>query len=152
MCVNSRSYLIFVSFISFFVLFLNSNLEGNNVTLMNNTQLDKASNTHLQKPASEIKGCTHFQREQVVVQVPKIKTVCLQSRNCTVRLVIRNITKTSVSHFNICWEVTNKLRPLLFVLGIGAILSNLVVFTTVIRAENLRTCLTFFVGFRDGFL
>lgn len=143
MCVNSRSCLIFVSFISFFVLFLNSNLEGNNVTLMNNTQLDKASNTHLQKPASEIKGCTHFQREQVVVQVPKIKTVCLQSRNCTVRLVIRNITKTSVSHFNICWEVTNKLRPLLFVLGIGAILSNLVVFTTVIRAENLRTCLTF---------
>lgn len=110
---------------------------------MNNTQLDKASNTQLQKPASEIKGCTHFQREQVVVQVPKNKTVCLQSRNCTVLLVIRNITKTFVSHINICWEVTNKLRPLLFVLGMGAILSNFVVFTTVIRAKNLRTCSPF---------
>lgn len=126
-----------------FFFVLNSNLEGNNVTLINNTQLDKASNIQLQKAASEIKGCTHFLREQVVVQVRKNKTACLQSRNCTVFLVTRNITKTFSSRFNICWDVTYKLRPLLFVLGTSAILSNLVVFTTVMRAKNLRKCLPF---------
>ena len=120
----------------FFVL--NSNLEGNNMTLINNTQSDKASNTEFQKPASEIQRCNHLQREQVEVQVLTNKTVCRRSQNCTVFLVTRNATKTFNSRSNICWDVTYKLRPLLFVLGTGAILSNLVVFTTVMRAKSLR--------------
>ncbi|XP_078352686.1 uncharacterized protein LOC144637498 isoform X2 [Oculina patagonica] len=111
------------------------NLEGNNVTFLNNT----VTQTQLQKPASEIKGCTHFQRERVVVHVRRNKTVCLQG-NCSDVVVVRNFTKTVVSLFNVCWDITNKLQPLLFVLGTGAILSNLVVITTVIWAKNLRTC------------
>lgn len=109
------------------------------MTLTNNTQLDKASNTKIQKAASEIRGCTLVRREKVVLQVLKNKTVCVHGKNCTVRLsVIRNRTRTFVSKFKICWDITNKLLPLLFVLGIGAILSNMLVFTTVMRAKSLR--------------
>ena len=126
------------NFSFFLFLVLNSTLEGNNVTLINNTQSSNASNTKIQKPASERRGCTFVQREQVLLQVLKNKTVCLHGKNCTVRLVIRNTTRTVVSKFNICWDITNKLHPLLFVLGIGAILPNFLVFTTVLRAKNLR--------------
>ena len=139
-----------------FSFVLNSNLDGNNVTkelnspteskglnkTKNDTKVDEENGKKLQR---ETKGCLHFERQQVVVQVPRNRTVCLERKlkNCTVPVVIVNRTKTVTTRFNICWDVTNKLRPMLFILGTGAILSNLVVITTVTWTRNLRRCSPF---------
>ena len=140
-CVCSCSYLIEFSNLCLYIyllFLLISDLEGNNVTLVKNTQVNSQLEKP-EKPASEIRGCTHFQRQRVVVHVQRNKTVCFQG-NCSVVAVIRNFTKTVASLSNICWAVTNRLQALLFVLGAGAILSNLVVVATVIWTRNLRNC------------
>ena len=87
---------------------------------------------------SEIKGCLRIQRKQVEVKLPRNKTVCFQRGNCTLSVIMVNKTKLVVTSFHICWDITKKARPLLFILGIISTLSNFLVITTVVFVKSLR--------------
>lgn len=102
----------------------------------NSTQADKRNDNHRQFTVQETKGCFDIRRNSVTIQVERNKTRCL-GQNC---VVVANITRIITTRFNICWEVTKKLRPLVFALGVIATLSNGIVFGIVIRVKSLRKC------------
>ena len=64
--------------------------------------------------------------------------MCFQRRNCTLSVIVVNKTKTVPKRFDICWDLMKKLRPLLFILGAIATLSNMLVIATVVLVKNLR--------------
>ena len=146
---------------------LNSNLDGNNVTewfgspskntamafllsennntqtgKVNNTQTGQANKTQLQYTPQTTKGCFDIRQKPVIRQVLRNKTRCLSDRwqDC---VVIVNRTKIVTTRSNICWDVINKLRPILFTLGAIAVLTNVTVFGTVMGVKNLRICSPF---------
>ena len=147
--LNSNCYVSFV---------FASNLEGNNVTEWldyptkntakalsldkpNNTQsTNKTISTRRHLPVQETKGCSDIRRKSVNIQVERNKSRCTKQRTC---VFIANRTKIITERVNICWEIINKLRPVLFTLGTIAIVSNLIVLGTVWGVKSLRTCTPF---------
>ena len=100
----------------------------------------KANNTQFQLVKLETKGCSDIHRNPVVIQVERNRTRCPSGQNC---VVVVNRTKIVTTRFNVCWEIINKLRPLLFALGTIAIVSNTIVVGTVLRVKSLRKCSPF---------
>lgn len=100
----------------------------------------KANNTQFQFVKLETKGCSDIHRNPVVIQVERNRTSCPSGQNCVVMV---NRTKIVTTRFNVCWEIINKLRPLLYALGTIAIVSNTIVVGTVLRVKSLRKCSPF---------
>lgn len=112
------------------------------------TKTGAANNTQLKYIPQQINGCSDIRQEPITKQFSRNKGRCRHGQNC---VVIINKTKIVTTRSNICWKVSNKLRPTLFILGSIAMVLNITVLATVLTVESLRKSPPFLLVSHLGF-